>query len=167
RMNRRDEQVPFTAHQGDAAARPLPVLTAAEMREMERITFGPGGVQERVVLESAGRAVAMAVARDFPEGRVVAALGRGNNGGDGIVALRTLQAWGREILAFPVGGHGLPQSLTHGWEIPASEDPAVFDGASDRKSTRLNSSHVKISYAVFCLKKKNKKNKRKTTDTVD
>src|SRR5690606_40428155 len=27
--------------------------------------------------------------------------------------------------------------------------------ASDRKSTRLNSSHVKISYAVFCLKKKN------------
>src|SRR5690606_41518871 len=31
--------------------------------------------------------------------------------------------------------------------------------ARDRKSTRLNSSHVKISYAVFCLKKK-KKNKR-------
>src|SRR5690606_40075315 len=29
-------------------------------------------------------------------------------------------------------------------------------GARDRKSTRLNSSHVKISYAVFCLKKKNK-----------
>src|SRR5690606_40574799 len=28
------------------------------------------------------------------------------------------------------------------------------DLASDRKSTRLNSSHVKISYAVFCLKKK-------------
>src|SRR5690625_6065670 len=27
----------------------------------------------------------------------------------------------------------------------------------DRKSTRLNSSHVAISYAVFCLKKKNKK----------
>src|SRR2546430_5619073 len=32
---------------------------------------------------------------------------------------------------------------------------------SDRKSTRLNSSHSQISYAVFCLKKKkNKKNKR-------
>src|SRR5690554_7771815 len=28
----------------------------------------------------------------------------------------------------------------------------------DRKSTRLNSSHVRISYAVFCLKKKNTKN---------
>src|SRR5436309_10844397 len=32
---------------------------------------------------------------------------------------------------------------------------------TDRKSTRLNSSHVKISYAVFCLKKKKKKKKRK------
>src|SRR5690625_6564278 len=31
----------------------------------------------------------------------------------------------------------------------------------DRKSTRLNSSHVAISYAVFCLKKKNKKNRHR------
>src|SRR2546430_7053575 len=31
-------------------------------------------------------------------------------------------------------------------------------GALDRKSTRLNSSHSQISYAVFCLKKKKKKN---------
>src|SRR5690349_22170705 len=31
--------------------------------------------------------------------------------------------------------------------------------AGDRKSTRLNSSHVEISYAVFCLKKKKKKKK--------
>src|SRR5690606_42091089 len=38
--------------------------------------------------------------------------------------------------------------------------PAILDAfrkldPRDRKSTRLNSSHVKISYAVFCLKKKN------------
>src|SRR5690242_21432412 len=31
----------------------------------------------------------------------------------------------------------------------------VHRGASDRKSTRLNSSHMSISYAVFCLKKNN------------
>src|SRR5690554_3958535 len=47
----------------------------------------------------------------------------------------------------------------------AGDGPAAPDGAppaiglvvagSDRKSTRLNSSHVRISYAVFCLKKKN------------
>src|SRR5690606_2858744 len=40
--------------------------------------------------------------------------------------------------------------------IPGSE----FAG-TDRKSTRLNSSHVKISYAVFCLKKKKQKQKNK------
>src|SRR3712207_8713855 len=34
--------------------------------------------------------------------------------------------------------------------------------AGDRKSTRLNSSHANISYAVFCLKKKKKKRKRDT-----
>src|SRR5688572_31792782 len=33
--------------------------------------------------------------------------------------------------------------------------------ALDRKSTRLNSSHSQISYAVFCLKKKKKKKKKK------
>src|SRR5690625_6472029 len=33
---------------------------------------------------------------------------------------------------------------------------APAPGARDRKSTRLNSSHVAISYAVFCLKKKRK-----------
>src|SRR3989442_3129354 len=33
----------------------------------------------------------------------------------------------------------------------------VFADSRDRKSTRLNSSHVRISYAVFCLKKKNNK----------
>src|SRR5690606_39712439 len=32
--------------------------------------------------------------------------------------------------------------------------PSVPESGLDRKSTRLNSSHVKISYAVFCLKKK-------------
>src|SRR5690606_40117847 len=35
--------------------------------------------------------------------------------------------------------------------------------ARDRKSTRLNSSHVKISYAVFCLKKKKKNNNKEKT----
>src|SRR2546430_11443564 len=33
----------------------------------------------------------------------------------------------------------------------------------DRKSTRLNSSHSQISYAVFCLKKKNKHNRQPTS----
>src|SRR5687768_18208874 len=41
--------------------------------------------------------------------------------------------------------------------------PAAGEGRPDRKSTRLNSSHGYISYAVFCLKKKKKKKKKKQT----
>src|SRR3712207_6884317 len=35
-----------------------------------------------------------------------------------------------------------------------SRSPYLMNGYQDRKSTRLNSSHANISYAVFCLKKK-------------
>src|SRR5207249_10769714 len=40
-----------------------------------------------------------------------------------------------------------------------ARDREQRSGGEDRKSTRLNSSHVSISYAVFCLKKKKNKNK--------
>src|SRR2546430_12227560 len=57
-----------------------------------------------------------------------------------------------------------PWGLNWSWcyeewlKYDTSEDSASEDSTSDRKSTRLNSSHSQISYAVFCLKKKNKKN---------
>src|SRR5690606_39689833 len=57
--------------------------------------------------------------------------------------------------------HGLIEetlSATTG-HSPGQGDPSIDLKpaiARDRKSTRLNSSHVKISYAVFCLKKKTK-----------
>src|SRR5437868_13399110 len=55
--------------------------------------------------------------------------------------LRDVRLGGAQALRRVAGGkaRGLGR---HGWK--------------DRKSTRLNSSHVSISYAVFCLKKKNK-----------
>src|SRR2546426_1946277 len=55
------------------------------------------------------------------------------------------------------------------WKKPArrGDSCARCAGAkrTDRKSTRLNSSHLVISYAVFCLKKKKKKNR--TTARID
>src|SRR3712207_9020009 len=51
------------------------------------------------------------------------------------------------------------------WTMNASYplDPEImkFVNRLDRKSTRLNSSHANISYAVFCLKKKKKKTQRR------
>src|SRR3989442_9472848 len=49
----------------------------------------------------------------------------------------------------------ISRSVTTGFDIWSLEFGAsAFRSALDRKSTRLNSSHVRISYAVFCLKKK-------------
>src|SRR2546421_6546154 len=45
--------------------------------------------------------------------------------------------------------HTAPFRMINGWRL----------ASRDRKSTRLNSSHDQISYAVFCLKKKKKTNK--------
>src|SRR3712207_5693520 len=49
---------------------------------------------------------------------------------------------------------GSPRRRTMAWTASRST------GTRDRKSTRLNSSHANISYAVFCLKKKKKTNNR-------
>src|SRR5690625_5619191 len=46
------------------------------------------------------------------------------------------------------------------WTLWPLGGAALIIIAGDRKSTRLNSSHVAISYAVFCLKKKKSRNKR-------
>src|SRR5215510_15718031 len=79
--------------------------------------------------------------------------------------------------ALPICGASRPPCCPRGrWPVPtgsgrgrAGRPPPA---RSDRKSTRLNSSHVAISYAVFCLKKKNqqtpptlhtKKKKKKKT----
>src|SRR5437588_6981277 len=53
-------------------------------------------------------------------------------------------------------GRGLRDDLAAGQADPHAQHPGR-DAARDRKSTRLNSSHTVISYAVFCLKKKKNK----------
>src|SRR5207249_5020452 len=53
-----------------------------------------------------------------------------------------------------IGARAVPLTATHSTASPPT--PSL-----DRKSTRLNSSHVSISYAVFCLKKKNKTQTKK------
>src|SRR2546430_9775644 len=49
------------------------------------------------------------------------------------------------------GWQPLPYRITEGLPVTRNNP----DRSADRKSTRLNSSHSQISYAVFCLKKKN------------
>src|SRR3712207_6904009 len=69
---------------------------------------------------------------------------------------------GRDLLVRVAGGDE-PQHLRLAFGQPAGQRPSRSGGERggvaahaelDRKSTRLNSSHANISYAVFCLKKK-------------
>src|SRR5256885_5651284 len=92
-------------------------------------------------------------------------------GSTAAVAADSAASWPHQpvtmILGFPAGS-GV-DVIARGVQEPLSQrlgQPLIIDyksGAAgniaseiDRKSTRLNSSHLVISYAVFCLKKKNK-----------
>src|SRR5690625_6695530 len=64
--------------------------------------------------------------------------------------------------------------VPHTAGIPASSTTSTVSAAAlpgtkmiDRKSTRLNSSHVAISYAVFCLKKKKQKTQTKNHEDAE
>src|SRR5438105_9612769 len=61
---------------------------------------------------------------------------------------RRVESWQR--------GHGAPSWSEETWLRRQTAEDLVLD----RKSTRLNSSHEWISYAVFCLKKKKKEKKK-------
>src|SRR5690625_6499540 len=60
------------------------------------------------------------------------------------------------LATFGLYGGGIVFNDVFDASIDAEERPERAIPSGDRKSTRLNSSHVAISYAVFCLKKKNK-----------
>src|SRR3989442_9976624 len=77
----------------------------------------------------------------------------------------TLRVGGEPATAFRKHRHLVPMlSLANAfteaelreWEERNARLVPEVTAAGDRKSTRLNSSHVRISYAVFCLKKKKK-----------
>src|SRR5699024_11929630 len=72
---------------------------------------------------------------------------------DELALINTEDEDGSILLPFEVSDQtgedsGIPEKLN---------DFSITEEEIDRKSTRLNSSHVSISYAVFCLKKKKKK----------
>src|SRR5689334_24701002 len=83
---------------------------------------------------------------------------------------RSFDAWPRALSALGIGLAPLADSTFNrakSWlkplEMAAVGVPCVMSALPDRKSTRLNSSHSSISYAVFCLKKKKQYTRHKNT----
>src|SRR5437868_15514236 len=59
-----------------------------------------------------------------------------------------------DLSSFSPGKASVPPAILSGTAIRSRSASKKIGSGLDRKSTRLNSSHVSISYAVFCLKKK-------------
>ena len=87
-----------------------PVVTAAEMRALDRATIEDIGIPAFTLMETAGRAVAH-VAMEMLEsgvGHVAVVCGPGNNGGDGFVAARVLRDLGLDAVVRMIDS---PQAL--------------------------------------------------------
>jgi hydroxyethylthiazole kinase-like uncharacterized protein yjeF len=80
-----------------------PLLGPEEMRATDAWAIADGGVPGEELMARAGAAVAEAVAERAPGGRVVILCGKGNNGGDGLVAARLLREEGRDVAVLAVG----------------------------------------------------------------
>jgi hydroxyethylthiazole kinase-like uncharacterized protein yjeF len=74
-----------------------PLPTADEMRATDRWAIEQRGVPSLELMERAGEGLAGVIARHAPAGRIVIVCGKGNNGGDGLVAARILRQAGRDV----------------------------------------------------------------------
>ena len=96
--------------------------TGAESSAFDRYAIEKLGVPQPVLMENAGRSAAQVAARLFPRGPVIGFVGAGNNGGDALVLLRSLAAWGRDVRAVLVAERPEPEPLRHGWDLPTVTD---------------------------------------------
>ena len=88
-----------------------PLFDAEEARAVDRWAIEEQGVAEAELMEAAGTALAEAVAGLAPQGPVRVLCGKGNNGGDGLVAARRLGEMGFEVEALEVFEDELPADL--------------------------------------------------------
>jgi hydroxyethylthiazole kinase-like uncharacterized protein yjeF len=76
----------------------MKIVSAAEMREIDRVTSEKFGVSSLTLMENAGSAVARFVLSEYPQSKRIAVVcGKGNNGGDGFVAARKLREAEKEV----------------------------------------------------------------------
>ena len=83
----------------------MKLVTASEMRELDRRAIQDLGIPSLVLMENAGRTTYQILRREFPElqGEVAVVAGRGNNGGDGFVVARYLANAGIPAAVFLLG----------------------------------------------------------------
>ncbi len=107
-----------------------PVATTAEMGEIDRATVAEDGLPGMALMENAGRGVTNEILSrfgDLSSGGVVIAVGKGNNGGDGLVVARQLAGVGIEPLVFSVGNpDDLAGDALANWKVLKAGGRGVF-----------------------------------------
>jgi len=103
-----------------------PLFDAEGMRAVDAWAIEEQGVPEAELMEAAGTALAEAVAELAPQGPVRILCGKGNNGGDGLVAARHLGAMGFEVEALELWSDGLPERLDAWLEDSGVVVDAIF-----------------------------------------
>src|SRR5690606_23905402 len=142
---------------------------------LSKLVPGTGGAWNSATGWGQGKQLRYPDGGGTPDAEGVTVADRGSLDGVYVATERNNAASGTSrpsILRFDVSGSGTELVATHEWNLAsdlAADVPTIgansgLEGitwvpdavltARDRKSTRLNSSHVKTSYAAFCLKKK-------------
>jgi ADP-dependent NAD(P)H-hydrate dehydratase / NAD(P)H-hydrate epimerase len=112
-----------------------PLPTAEEMRATDAWAIEERGVPSLELMERAGEGLAAVAGRYAPGGRIAVVCGKGNNGGDGLVAARILRQAGREVDVLAVAppeelrGDAAEQLRRLPGEPPVPFDPARLEGA--------------------------------------
>lgn len=110
--------------------------TSRQAARFDRVAIEERGVPEPALMENAGRQAALIVQHLHPDGRVAALVGSGNNGGDALVCLRALAAWGRTVTAIVVGKRVSEDSVLHDWRLPTI-DLQGKDGSATETVARV------------------------------
>lgn len=83
-----------------------PAFDAPAIREIDRWAIEDRGIASLTLMENAGAALARVAEEAAAGGEIVIACGKGNNGGDGLVAARLLAEWGHSVRALLLAGQG-------------------------------------------------------------
>ena len=117
-----------------------PCLDAAQMREDDRWAIEDRGISSLELMETAGMALAeRAASLAGSEKRILVVCGKGNNGGDGLVAARVLRERGHQVETVLVGG---TEGITPDSQVNLDRLGPVVEVADGRIGALLSDAEV-------------------------
>jgi NAD(P)H-hydrate epimerase len=117
-----------------------PLPDAEQMRQIDRWAVEQAGVPSLDLMERAGAGLARVLESVAPDGPVAVACGKGNNGGDGLVAARLLRQAGREVAVLAAGdlSEASADAAANLQRLPGDAPVAFADVSLDRFTAAID-----------------------------